>query len=46
MRENLNQLAFVYTAYGLGIGGTVALVWQSLAAMRRAEARRDRSREQ
>ena len=45
MRENLNQLAYVYAAYALGIGGTVALVLQSLAAMRRAEARRDRSRE-
>ncbi|MFM6832345.1 MAG: hypothetical protein ACKOVA_18705 [Novosphingobium sp.] len=46
MRENLNQLAYVYAAYGLGIGGTIALVLQSLLAMRRAEARRDRSREQ
>ncbi|MFM5894393.1 MAG: hypothetical protein ACKOQM_08185 [Novosphingobium sp.] len=46
MHENLNQLAYVYAAYGLGVGGTVALVWQTLTAMRRAEARRERSREQ
>ena len=44
MRENLNQLAFVYAAYALGVGGTVALVLHSWAAMRRAEARRERSR--
>ena len=45
MHENLNQLAYVYAAYALGVGGTLALILQSLAAMRRAEARRDRSRE-
>ncbi len=45
MHEKLNQLAYVYAAYALGIGGTLALILQSLAAMRRAEARRDRSRE-
>ena len=45
MRENLNQLAYVYAAYSLSIGGTIALVWQSLSAMRHAEARRERSRE-
>lgn len=46
MREGLDHWHYVYAAYGLGIGTTLALVWHSLAAMRRAEARRDRSREQ
>ena len=45
MREGLNQLAFVYTAYGLSVSGTLALVVYSWTAMRRAEARRERSRE-
>ena len=45
MHENLNQLAYVYAAYALGVGGTLALILQSLAAMCRAEARRDKSRE-
>ena len=45
MRENLNQLAYVYAAYALGVSGTIALVLQSLSAMRRAESRRERSRE-
>jgi hypothetical protein len=45
MHENLNQLDYVYAAYALGVGGTLALILQSLAAMRRAEARRDQSRE-
>ena len=45
MRENLNQLAYVYAAYALGVSGTIALIWQSLSAMRHAEARRERSRE-
>ena len=44
MRENLNQLAFVYAAYALGVGGTAALVLHSWTAMCRAEARRERSR--
>ena len=46
MREGLNQLAFVYAAYGVGIAGTFTLVLHSWIAMRRAEARRERSREQ
>ena len=46
MHEGLNQLAFVYAAYALGVSGTLALVIQSWTAMRRAEARRERSREQ
>ena len=45
MREGLNQLAFVYAAYALGVSGTLALIVHSWTAMRRAEARRERSRE-
>lgn len=45
MHENLNQLAYVYAAYALGVVGTAALVVQTVIAMRRAEARRERSRE-
>ena len=44
MHEGLNQWAFVYAAYGLGVAGTVTLVLLSWAAMRRAEARRERAR--
>ena len=46
MHEGLNQLAFVYAAYGVSIAGTLALVLHSWIAMRRAEARRVRSRKQ
>jgi hypothetical protein len=45
MREALDQWHFVVAAYSLGVGATLALVAQSWLAMRRAEARRDRSRE-
>ena len=45
MHEGLNHWAFVIAAYVLGVGGTVLLVGWSWIAMRRAEARRDRSRE-
>lgn len=45
MHEGLNHWHFVYAAYGLGVLGTLALIGQSWAAMRQAEARRDRSRE-
>jgi len=45
MHENLNQWQFVIAAYVLGIGGTLALLSTSWSAMRRAERRRDRSRE-
>ena len=44
-REILDQWQFVYAAYALGIGGTLATVAWSWIAMRRAEGRRDRSRE-
>ena len=44
-REILDQWQFVYASYALGIGGTLATVAWSWIAMRRAERRRDRSRE-
>ena len=45
MAEGLNHWTFVLAAYAVGIGGTGVLVLLSWQAMRRAEARRDRSRE-
>lgn len=45
MSEGLNHWPFVIAAYVLGIGGTALLVAISWLAMRRAEARRERSRE-
>lgn len=45
MREALDHWTFVYAAYALGVGGTLALTLWAWLAMRRAEARRDRSRE-
>jgi len=45
-REALNQWNFVIAAYAIGVGSTLALVAWSWIAMRRAERRRDRSREQ
>ena len=44
MREALDQMLFVYAAYGVGLGATLLLVAQSWLAMKRAEARRDRAR--
>ena len=44
MHEGLNHWAFVYADYALGVSGTAALVLYSWTAMRRAEARRERSR--
>ena len=44
MREALDQWHFVIAAYGLGIGGTLALVAWSWLSMRRAERRRDAAR--
>lgn len=46
MREGLDHWQFVYAAYALGVLGTVGLIVQSWTAMRRAEARRERSRDQ
>ena len=45
MSEGLNHWHYVVSAYALGVGGTVALTLWSWLAMRRAEARRERSRE-
>lgn len=45
-REALNQWNFVIAAYVMGVGATLVLVACSWIAMRRAERRRDRSREQ
>ena len=45
MAETLDQWNFVYAAYAIGIAGTVIMVVWSWLAMRRAEARRERSRE-
>ena len=46
MREALDPWLFITVSYVLGVGATLVLVVQSWLAMRRAEARRDRSREQ
>jgi hypothetical protein len=45
MREALDQWAFVYAAYAVGIAGTLLLAGWSWLTMRAAERRRDRSRE-
>ncbi len=45
MREALDHWDFVLAAYAIGIGGTLAMVAWSWLAMRRAEARRDKTRE-
>jgi hypothetical protein len=45
MREALDQWHFVIAAYIIGIAGTALMVGWSWVSMRRAEARRDRSRE-
>lgn len=45
MSEGLNHWHYVVSAYVLGVGGTFALTLWSWLTMRRAEARRDRSRE-
>jgi len=46
MREALDQWAFVAAAYAIGIAGTLIMISWSWLSMRRAEKRRDRSREQ
>ena len=45
IREVLDQWQFVWAAYALGVGGTLVTVVWSWIAMRRAEHRRDKSRE-
>lgn len=44
-REILDQWLFVYAAYALGVGGTLATVAWAWLTMARAEHRRDKSRE-
>lgn len=46
MSENLGQWPFVIAAYVVGVGGTLAMAAWSWFAMRRAEARRDRARDE
>lgn len=44
MREALDQWTFVMAAYAVSVFGTLATVLWSWLAMKRAEARRDRTR--
>ncbi len=44
--EALDQWQFVVAAYVVGVAGTLALVGWSWIAMRRAERRRDKARDQ
>ena len=44
MREALDQWEFVLAAYAAGVGGTLATAAWSWLAMKRAEARRDKTR--
>lgn len=45
MREALDPWTFITLSYVLGVGGTVAMIAVSWFGMRRAEARRERSRQ-
>ena len=45
MREVLDEWAFVTAAYVIAVAGTMLMIAWSWLAMRRAEQRRDRSRE-
>ena len=45
MREGLDHWPFILASYVLAIGGTLLLVAQSWLAMKRAETRRERSRD-
>ena len=44
MREALDQMTFVYAAYVVSIGGTLAMIGWSWIAMKRAEARREKAK--
>ena len=44
MREAFDPWIFITAAYALGAGGTALMIGWSWLAMRRAEARRDRTR--
>ncbi|MCB2079290.1 MAG: hypothetical protein KDE55_16540 [Novosphingobium sp.] len=45
MREALDEWTFVVAAYVIGVGATMLMVGWSWLAMRRAEKRREQSRE-
>jgi len=45
MHEGLNHWPFIWASYALGVLGTAGLIGSTWLAMRRAEARRERSRE-
>ncbi|WP_144039814.1 heme exporter protein CcmD [Novosphingobium sp. TH158] len=45
MQENLDHWSFVIAAYAIGLVGVLGLTAWAWISMRRAEARRDRSRE-
>ena len=45
MREALDPWMFINISYAIGVGGTALMIGWSLIAMRRAERRRERSRE-
>jgi heme exporter protein D len=45
MREGLDQWEFVILAYAVGLAAMVAMVVWSWMAMRRAETRREKTRE-
>ncbi len=45
MREALDPWTFIIAAYALGVGATALMIGWSWLSMRRAEARRERSRE-
>lgn len=45
MNEGLNHWSFVIAAYAITLAGSLLLAGASWIAMRRAEARRERSRE-
>ena len=45
MREVLDQWDFVVAAYVIGVAGTTLMAGWSWIVMRRAEARRERSRD-
>lgn len=45
MREVVDAWAYVWASYAVGVGGTLLLVATSWLGMKRAEARRERSRE-
>ena len=44
MREALDQWTFVYAAYAIGVGATLAMIAWSWIAMKRAEKRREKAR--